>query len=55
MSIESDLAFHVKRLGAPESAVAPLARILELQATDPTASTSVRDPKEALERHVAAV
>lgn len=53
MSIESDLAFHVKRLGAPETAVLPLARILELQATDPGASTTVRDPREAVERHVA--
>ncbi len=41
------------RFGAPESAAAPLARILALQATDPTASTTVRDPAEALERHVA--
>jgi 16S rRNA (guanine527-N7)-methyltransferase len=47
-----DVAFHVKRFGAPESAAAPIARILELQATDPTAFTSVRDPAEALERHV---
>jgi 16S rRNA (guanine527-N7)-methyltransferase len=50
---EADVAFHVKRFGAPESAVAPLARILELQATDPAASTTVRDPAEALDRHVA--
>ncbi len=48
-----DVAFHVKRLGAPESAAEPLARILELQATDPAASTTVRDPAQALERHVA--
>jgi 16S rRNA (guanine527-N7)-methyltransferase len=47
-----DVAFHVKRFGAPEGAVAPLMRILELQATDPAASTTVRDPDEALERHV---
>jgi 16S rRNA (guanine527-N7)-methyltransferase len=43
----------LERFGAPEDAAAPLARILELQATDPTASTSVRDPAEALDRHVA--
>jgi 16S rRNA (guanine527-N7)-methyltransferase len=49
---QANVAFHVKRFGAPESAVAPLARILELQAGDPTASTTVRDPAEALERHV---
>ena len=53
MISEDDVAFHVKRFGVPESAAAPLARILELQATDPTASTTVRDPTEALERHVA--
>ena len=49
----SDVEAVVGRFGAPESAVAPLARILELQATDPTASTTVRDPDEALDRHVA--
>ena len=38
---------------APAHAVQPLARILELQATDPTASTTVRDPSEAVGRHVA--
>jgi 16S rRNA (guanine527-N7)-methyltransferase len=43
----------VKRFGAPESAVAPLARILALQATDPTAPTAIRDPAEAAELHVA--
>jgi 16S rRNA (guanine527-N7)-methyltransferase len=47
------LAAILARFGAPEAAAAPLARILELQATDPTASTSVRDPAEALDRHVA--
>ena len=41
------------RFGAPEAAAAPLARILELQATDPTASTTVRDPVDAVDRHVA--
>jgi 16S rRNA (guanine527-N7)-methyltransferase len=45
----------VKRLEdvAPAHAVEPLARILELQASDPTASTTVRDPVEAVGRHVA--
>lgn len=38
---------------APAHAVAPLARILELQAIDPTASTTIRDPAEAVGRHVA--
>jgi 16S rRNA (guanine527-N7)-methyltransferase len=32
---------------------APLARILALQASDPAASTTVRDPLEAVDRHVA--
>jgi 16S rRNA (guanine527-N7)-methyltransferase len=45
----------VKRLEdvAPAHAVEPLARILELQAHDPTASTTVKDPAEAVGRHVA--
>jgi 16S rRNA (guanine527-N7)-methyltransferase len=47
------LAALLARFGAPETAAAPLARILELQATDPTASTTVRDPAAALDRHVA--
>lgn len=38
---------------APAHAVEPLAVILGLQATDPTASTTVRDPGEAVGRHVA--
>jgi 16S rRNA (guanine527-N7)-methyltransferase len=45
----------VKRLQevAPPVAVDSLARILALQAEDPTASTSVRDPAVAVDRHVA--
>ncbi|MDA0162018.1 16S rRNA (guanine(527)-N(7))-methyltransferase RsmG [Solirubrobacter ginsenosidimutans] len=38
---------------APAGAVEPLAAILELQAHDVTASTTVRDPREAVGRHVA--
>ncbi|MDA0184258.1 16S rRNA (guanine(527)-N(7))-methyltransferase RsmG [Solirubrobacter phytolaccae] len=38
---------------APAHAVEPLARILGLQSVDPTASTTVRDPAEAVGRHVA--
>ncbi len=38
---------------APPHAVAPLASILELQAHDVTASTTIRDPGEAVARHVA--
>lgn len=49
-------AFHVKlaalgeRFGVDVTALGP---ILELQATDSTASTTVRDPNEAVDRHVA--
>ena len=45
----------MKRLeeAAPAHSVEPLARILELQATDPTASTTVRAVDEAVGRHVA--
>lgn len=38
---------------APAHAVGPLEAILELQSVDPTASTTVRDPGEAVGRHVA--
>lgn len=38
---------------APAHAVGALARVLELQASDPTASTTVRNPAEAVGRHVA--
>jgi 16S rRNA (guanine527-N7)-methyltransferase len=38
---------------APAHAVAALATILELQAHDETASTTIRDPKVAVSRHVA--
>jgi 16S rRNA (guanine527-N7)-methyltransferase len=38
---------------APAWAVEPLTRVLELQASDPTASTTVRDIDAAIERHVA--
>ena len=38
---------------APPHAVEPLAAVLELQAHDPTASTTVRSVEEAIPRHVA--
>jgi 16S rRNA (guanine527-N7)-methyltransferase len=38
---------------APAHAAGALSRILELQATDPTASTTIKDVGEAVERHVA--
>jgi 16S rRNA (guanine527-N7)-methyltransferase len=37
----------------PASAVTALTSVLALQATDPTASTTVRDPADAVDRHVA--
>jgi 16S rRNA (guanine527-N7)-methyltransferase len=37
----------------PEGAVATLTALLELQASDPAASTTVRDPAGAADRHVA--
>ena len=39
--------------GFPEGAVEQLTALLGLQATDPTASTTVRDPAAAVDRHVA--
>ena len=39
--------------GLPEGAVASLSALLALQAQDPTASTTVRDPAVAVDRHVA--
>ena len=39
--------------GLPDTAPGVLAAILALQATDPTASTTVRDPRQAADRHVA--
>jgi len=37
----------------PEAAVPQLEALLALQAADPTASTTVRDPADAVDRHVA--
>jgi 16S rRNA (guanine527-N7)-methyltransferase len=49
--------FHVKLAAVLDRFSVPgfeaLAGILELQAADPTASTAVRDPEEAVDRHVA--
>jgi 16S rRNA (guanine527-N7)-methyltransferase len=42
-----------RRFGVPPAGLDALAAILELQATDPTASTSVRAVDDALDRHVA--
>ena len=49
--------FHVKLAAVLDRFSVPgfeaLAGILELQAVDPAASTTVRDPEEAVDRHVA--
>jgi 16S rRNA (guanine527-N7)-methyltransferase len=42
-----------RRYGVPPAGIAALAAILELQATDPAASTTVRAPEQAVDRHVA--
>ena len=42
-----------RRYGVPPAGVAALETILELQADDPAASTTVRDPARAVDRHVA--
>jgi 16S rRNA (guanine527-N7)-methyltransferase len=42
-----------ERFGLPAGAAEALDRVLALQATDPAASTTVRDPAAALDRHVA--
>ena len=41
------------RFGVPSAGVESLRRVLELQAVDPAASTTVRDFDVAVERHVA--
>jgi 16S rRNA (guanine527-N7)-methyltransferase len=41
------------RYGVPPAGVPALAALLELGAEDPTASTTVRDPRDAVDRHVA--
>lgn len=42
-----------RRYAVPAAGIAALRTILELQATDPAASTTVREPAEAVDRHVA--
>ena len=42
-----------RRFGVPAAGVAALARILELQAADPAAPTTVRDVAAAVDRHLA--
>ena len=42
-----------RRYGLPDTAIRAIEALLALQATDPAASTSVRDPAQAVDRHVA--
>jgi 16S rRNA (guanine527-N7)-methyltransferase len=42
-----------RRYGVAPAGIAALGAILELQATDPAASTTVRAPEQAVDRHVA--
>ena len=42
-----------RRFGVPPAGLASLAAVLELQAVDPAASTTIRDVDAALDRHVA--
>jgi 16S rRNA (guanine527-N7)-methyltransferase len=42
-----------ERFGVPPAGVEALRRVLELQASDPTASTAVRELDAAIDRHVA--
>jgi 16S rRNA (guanine527-N7)-methyltransferase len=42
-----------RRYGVPAAGVRALDAVLELQAADPAASTTVRDPAQAVDRHVA--
>jgi len=42
-----------RRFGVPPAGVDALRRVLELQASDPTASTTVRAVDDAIDRHVA--
>lgn len=49
----SRLEAVAQRFELPAAGLRALRSILELQAADPTASTAVRDPKAAADRHVA--
>ena len=53
MPVVAGLTALAERFALPSGAAAQLQAILELQATDPTASTAVTDPRQALDRHVA--
>jgi 16S rRNA (guanine527-N7)-methyltransferase len=50
VSVSREISELGERFGVPLRGIEP---ILELQASDPTAPTTVRDPREAVDRHVA--
>jgi 16S rRNA (guanine527-N7)-methyltransferase len=50
VDVSREISALGERFGVPLTGIAA---ILELQATDPTASTTVRDPAAAVDRHVA--
>jgi 16S rRNA (guanine527-N7)-methyltransferase len=51
--VDERLASHAARYGLQRGVVAPMRTILELLAAEPMALTSVRDPREAADVHVA--
>jgi 16S rRNA (guanine527-N7)-methyltransferase len=50
---DARLAELAARYRLPDSAIGQLGRLLAIQAEDPAASTSVRAPEDAVDRHVA--
>jgi 16S rRNA (guanine527-N7)-methyltransferase len=53
VTVRERLEELARRYSVPRAGVEALAAVLELQASDPTASTTVRDPAVAVDRHVA--
>ncbi|MGH2950010.1 MAG: hypothetical protein ACRDPC_27735, partial [Solirubrobacteraceae bacterium] len=53
MTVDARLAELGERYSVPPAGVAALREILALQASDPAASTTVRAPEVAVDRHVA--
>lgn len=53
MTVDRALAALADRFGLPDTAVPALASYLELLASDPTAPTTVTDPREGVDTHLA--
>jgi 16S rRNA (guanine527-N7)-methyltransferase len=53
MPVVAGLTALAERFALPAGAAEQLDQILTLQASDPTASTTIKDPEAALDRHVA--